>query len=230
MQLPASNRFSGFAAGRTAVSLPAQFFAQLLPLIDDEAELRVTLAVLYATSVLKGSLRGVTAARLAADAALIGSLRHCGGSDVLLPALERAAARGAILVLALADDGLLCFANDAPGRRSFDRARVGAQPLPPGLALPSVPSAVAAAPAVSAAAVYESEIGAITPTIAEALAAACERYGEEALIDALRAAALGNVRRWSYAIAILRRRSADGLIAVPSGEVGAAIPKLVLRR
>ena len=132
MQLPASNRFSGFAAGRTAVSLPAQFFAQLLPLIDDEAELRVTLAVLYATSVLKGSLRGVTAARLAADAALIGSLRHCGGSGVLLPALERAAARGAILVLALADDGLLCFANDAPGRRLVRTARGSARsPCPP---------------------------------------------------------------------------------------------------
>ena len=231
MQESGSDRFSGFAAGRAAVSLPAQFFADLLPLIDDEAELRVTLAVLYATAVLKGPLRAVTAARLGVDVSLLASLQHCGGPGMLIPALERAAARGAILILSLADGGLLCFANDAAGRRSFDRVRTGARLLPPGLALASVPSERDRSLVVSAAAVYEAEIGPITPAVADALSAACERYGEGPLVDALRAAALGNVRRWSYVIAILRRRSADGLLGSPSGETdAAAIPKLVLRR
>ena len=71
----------------------------------------------------------------------------------------------------------------------------------------------------------------ISPAVATALSAACERYGEAAVVDALRAAALGNVRRWSYVEGILRRRAADGLIRVSgdSAELG-VIPELVLRR
>ena len=127
MQLSHDDGFDGFAAGRAAISLPSQFFVELLPMIDDEAELRVTLAALHALSVLKGPLRAVTVTRLAADQALRRSLRHCGGSDALIPALKRAAVRGGLRLLPLDDGGILCFANDAPGRRSFDRVRTGAR-------------------------------------------------------------------------------------------------------
>ena len=40
--------FAGFRTGGLAVTLPAQFFVELLPAIEDEAELRVTLYALYA--------------------------------------------------------------------------------------------------------------------------------------------------------------------------------------
>ena len=58
--------------------------------------------------------------------------------------------------------------------------------------------------------VYEQEIGALTPGVAEALAEAAERYPEEWVGDALRLAARHNARSWAYAEAILRRWESDG--------------------
>ena len=47
--------FAGFVAGGAATTLPAQLFVELLPQIDDEAELRVTLYALYAIQRRRGA-------------------------------------------------------------------------------------------------------------------------------------------------------------------------------
>ncbi len=202
--------FEGFVAGGVATTLPSQFFTELLPHIDDEAELRVTLYALYAIARQRGPLRAVRASQLATEEPLRRALAGCGGHDALAAAIERAAARGSLLTLALDDGDTLCFANDESGRRSLDRVDSGATPLPGG-GRPRVQPGAPVGPEVSGPArVYEQEIGLLTPSTSEALGTACERYTEEWVTDALREAARNNARSWAYAEAILRRWEHEG--------------------
>src|SRR5690606_41860858 len=60
------------------------------------------------------------------------------------------------------------------------------------------------------AAVYEQEIGLITPAVASALAEAEAKYPADWIVAALRLAAERNARSWRYAEAILRRWEAEG--------------------
>lgn len=201
--------FEGFVAGGLATTLPSQFFVELLPQIDDEAELRVTLYAMYAIGRQRGPLRAVRASDLAAEAPLQRALAACGGDEALAPAIERAATRGSLLTLALDAGDTLCFVNDEAGRRSLDRVRSGATALPEGATL--APRRAEAALSVSGPArVYEQEIGLLTPLTSEALAEACERYSDEWVSDALREAARNNARSWAYAEAILRRWEREG--------------------
>ena len=95
--------------------------------------------------------------------------------------------------------------NEA-GRRNLLRVRSGALAVP-GAAVQAQPAAPSAG---APARVYEQEIGALTPGVADALADAVERYPEEWVGDALQLAARHNARSWAYAAAILRRWEAEG--------------------
>ncbi len=202
--------FEGFVAGGAATTLPSQFFTELLPRIDNEAELRVTLYALYAIARQRGPLRAVRASQLATEEPLRRALAGCGGHDALAAAIERASARGSLLALALDDGDTLCFANDESGRRSLDRVRSGATPLPEGARLTAPREEHAGVGLAEPARVYEQEIGLLTPSTSEALGQACERYTEEWVTDALREAARNNARSWAYAEAILRRWEHEG--------------------
>jgi len=57
---------------------------------------------------------------------------------------------------------------------------------------------------------YESEIGILTPSIADELRLAVVDYPPEWIIDALRESSRQNKRNWSYARAILKRWKAEG--------------------
>ncbi|MCY4616666.1 MAG: DnaD domain protein [Chloroflexi bacterium] len=202
--------FEGFVAGGAATTLPSQFFTEVLPRIDDEAELRVTLYTLYAIGRRRGPLRAVRASQLATEEPLRRALAGCGGHDALGPGIERASARGSLLTLALDDGDTLCFVNDESGRRSLDRVRSGATPLPDGARPRARPGAPVGLEVSGPAQVYEQEIGLLTPSTSEALGKACERYTEEWVTDALREAARNNARSWAYAEAILRRWEREG--------------------
>ena len=75
--------FEGFRTGAPAVTLPAQFFVELLPQLDDPAELRVTLAALFAIQRRRGALRAVRRSELAAEPALLGALEWHGGQAAI---------------------------------------------------------------------------------------------------------------------------------------------------
>ncbi len=199
--------FEGFVAGGKAIGVPAQFFVELLPLIEDEAELRVTLYALYAIKRRSGGPRAVRGSELAAERPLLGALSACGGAAAIEPALAVAVTRGALLDVRLDDGDALYFVNDESGRRERVRVQAGAVELSGTRVAPPPAEAAAAA---SPARVYEQEIGALTPGVADALAAAAERYPEEWIGDALRLAARHNARSWAYAEAILRRWESEG--------------------
>jgi len=191
-----ANRFPGFRSGDRAASLPAQFFTQALPLIDDEAELRFAAYALYVLARPRAVRQGLRLSELAADRTLDRILARFGGSISASRLAETAAARGILVLLYLSDGDAVCFPNSAAGRRARDRVAGGAgrssRSPAPGTAEQPTPAAV-----------YEREIGLLTPAIAEALAAAVERFSAEAVVSAIHAAARYNARRWSYVLAVL---------------------------
>lgn len=199
--------FEGFVAGGVAVTLPAQFFVEVLPVVADEAELRVTLYALYAIARRRGELRAVRGHELAREAPLERTLAACGGIEALGGALAAAVSRGTLLACALDDGDTLYLVHNEAGRRALARIEAGALAVPG--ASPVRPQASAAG-AGQPAQVYEQEIGALTPAVAEALAAAVERWPEPWIVEALRLAATHNARSWRYAEAILERWETEG--------------------
>lgn len=205
--------FAGFTAGAAATTLPVQLFTELLPEIADPVELRVTLYALFAIQRRRGRLRAVRESELAAEAPLRRALERAGGLEALRFGLAAARARGVLLACPLEDGDALYFVNSDVGRRSLAAVQAGA------LAVPVAPLPARAAevePATTPARVYEAEIGALTPSIAEALAAACERFPEDWVIEALRTAALRGARNWRYAEAVLRGWESEGRTRPPS--------------
>lgn len=57
---------------------------------------------------------------------------------------------------------------------------------------------------------YESEIGAITPLVADAIRDACKIYPADWIAEAIRIAVDSNARRWNYVLAILKNCKAAG--------------------
>ena len=203
----ADRPFAGFVAGGAATTLPAQLFVELLPQIDDEAELRVTLYALYAIQRRRGPLRAVRGSELAAESPLARALASRGGAEAVPAALDRAVARGTLLACALADGDALYFVNSEGGRRALLRVQSGALDAPGARVRERPPPAL---PPDRPAAVYEQEIGTLTPAVAEGLARAAERYPEQWTVDALRLAATSNRRSWRYVDGILRRWEVEG--------------------
>ncbi len=214
-------RFPGFTTGGATVALPRELFVDLLPAIEDEGELRATLYAL-AAALRPGPVRGVRRSQLLRERPLLRQFERLAPGEAqagAAAALSRAAERGSLLAVELGDGDLLYLMNSQAGGRQRDRLLAGV------LAPPPAPSgwrpgagdrraADAAAAAVTtpggAAALYENEIGLITPAVAEALSAAEARYPEGWIEDALRLAALHNARSWAYAEAVLRRWEVEG--------------------
>jgi DnaD/phage-associated family protein len=205
--------FSGFPAGARATAVPNLFFSELLPQIEDEAELRVTLYVLFALGRRKGYPRFVTARELRAEAPLLASLGDGNAPaalDRLQSGLDAAVKRGSLLGLDLDHEGrpeTLYLLNTPSDRRALSllqarRIELG-RPLPP-------EQAPAAGRHENVFQLYEENIGPITPLVGEELRDAERLYPYEWLEEALREAALLNKRSWRYAAAILQRWATEG--------------------
>ncbi|RLT28108.1 MAG: DnaD domain protein, partial [Chloroflexi bacterium] len=201
--------FEGFVAGGAAVTLPAQLLTELLPAIEDDAELRVTLYACYAIGRARGALRAVRASALANEGPLLRALERDvrGVRAAFEVGLNAAIARGTLLACGLDDGDTLVLVNNEAGRRALPRIESGALAVP-GAAAP-MRAANLERPARPAQ-VYEQEIGVLSPSVADALARASERWPEEWIVDALRLAATRNARSWRYAEAVLERWETEG--------------------
>jgi len=204
--------FSGFPDSGLATAVPNLFFAQVMPVIDRPEELVVSAYFFYKAGQSDRSRQPRFASRreLAADAALLRSLASlCGGQDH--EALElglRLAVRRRTLVRCEAEvDGAdeKLFAINTPSNRRALAALSGVrvelpEPLPPaeGVAAPSI------------FALYEENIGSITPLLAEELQDAEQRYPREWVRHAFKEAVSVNKRSWRYVERILRRWETEG--------------------
>ena len=211
--------FAGFPAGGRATTLPSVFFSQVLPYIEDDAELRVTLYVFYALGRRKGYPRFVTLNELRAESPLVAALAHpeaLGGGDNgnamarLEAGLALAVERGTLLSLDIEHAGRqerLYLLHTPSGRRAIEQLKDGRIEL--GRVLPPVQEA----PLLERANIYqlyEENIGPLSPIVAQELHEAEELYPLAWIEEALNEAALQNKRSWRYAAAILQRWATEG--------------------
>ncbi len=202
-------KFSGFPAGKVRfTALPNLFFSELLPLIDDLAELKVTLHIFWLLTRKKGRVRYVSLAELLSDGVLLGGLGDTA-EDKLRAALERAVARGTLLLIETRDETqeyYWYFVNTEQGRDAAERARRGELQLT-GQIVPTEPLAVERPNIFT---LYEQNIGLLQPLIVEELKEAEGLYPADWVGEAFQIAAVNNVRRWSYVRKILENWAAHG--------------------
>jgi len=204
--------FAGFPAGKQpTTAIPNLFFSDLLPLVDDLAELKVTLHLFWLIGRKRGALRYARLAELLKDGQLLTGLvtELASGEEVLRGALERAVARGTLLHVTVrrgeADEEWY-MVNSPAGREVLKRLRDGDLDL---LADASEDLQLQMErPTIFV--LYEQNIGMLTPMIAEELREAERQYPAEWIADAFREAVSGNKRSWKYAQAILERWRVEG--------------------
>jgi DnaD/phage-associated family protein len=217
--------FPGFPDGKLKVTpVPEAFFSELLPLIDDLAELKVTLHCLWFYRQAGREAPYVSAEELEADEMLRRSLLAVAQAqpargryvtdetrarEALRKALEVAVARGTLIeVSAQAGDRpqKWYFLNSESGRAAVDRVQRG-EWAPQGAA----PAQQVTARRPNIYVLYEQNVGLIhSPLLAEELQEAEQSFPGEWIEEAFRIAVTNNVRRWAYVRSILERWAQEG--------------------
>jgi len=196
--------FSGFPKGKVrSAAIPEPVFTEIIPLIDDLAELKVTLHVLWQLGQQQGQVRYVRQVDLVDDRVLLAGLGEAP-VKALHGALDRAVERGTLLRAeaeagAEEDDPVIYFANTPRGRAAVESISRG-----------EWPETLAPAERANVFTLYEQNIGMLTPLIAEELREAEQAYPAEWIEDAFREAVTLNKRSWKYIRAILERWQAEG--------------------
>jgi DnaD/phage-associated family protein len=196
-------QFPGFAPGKTRlVRLPAAFFTDLLPQIDDADELKITLFCFWALEQRDGRYRYLRRADLAVpESPLADPARREAG-------LAKALARGTLLaaeVEGASGPETLYFLNTANGRAAVRQIAEGrwrpGDADHPAEVLPERPNIYR---------LYEENIGPLTPLIADELKDAAQNYPDAWIAEAIRAAVTRNARNWRYVLAVLEGWRKEG--------------------
>jgi DNA replication protein len=191
--------FSGFPPGKVrSVALPEPVFSDLVPLIDDLAELKLTLHVLWRLGQQHGKVRYLRRADLAADRTLLAGLGS-SPAEALDAALTRAIERGTLLRAGTPEDEEIYFANTPKGRAAIEAIARG-----------EWPDELESAGRPNVFALYEQNISLLTPLIADELREAERTYPAEWIEEAFREAVSLNKRSWKYIRAILERWRTEG--------------------
>lgn len=207
--------FSGFINGSNqTVNLPEQFFTELLPLIDDALELKVTLACLRWFDQKSGLARWTTPDELAHDPSL---------DDIkagLADGVARAIARGSIVGAVDQSGKQWLFLSDELGRAA-------AASIAHGESIEQLPG-VQLRPNIFT--LYEQTIGALSPLIADQLRDAEKEFAPKWIEEAFTEAARQNVRSWAYVRKILDKRARRGKQDETRGRDVAADRQRVLKK
>jgi DnaD/phage-associated family protein len=178
--------FNGFTSSETFTAVPDTFFRELLSQIDDAEELRATLYALWLVEHQEGPIRFLRRADFGAFAS----------------GVDKAVARGSLLEVRN-EAGEFFFLNSPRGRAAVEAIQSGKFD----------PLSVTSAPPVERSNVftlYEQNIGALTPLIADMLREAEKEYPSAWIEEAFEIAVARNVRNWKYVEAILKRWKEKG--------------------
>lgn len=195
-------KFKGFSEGEQhPIPIPGVFFTDLLTEMDDLDELRVTLFAFWNFNGQVTEPRYLSFSNLTRDE----RLAKCFGSTEkernsrLTEALDKACKRG-ILIAAGLEGETYYFLNSERGQAACEGLKTGlwrpgdeqngSLPL-----LPQRPNIYA---------LYEQNIGPLTPILAETLQDAENNYPVDWIEEAIRIAVVKNVRTWRYVEAILK--------------------------
>jgi DnaD/phage-associated family protein len=204
--------FNGFPDSALATTVPNLFFASVMPEIKSVEELVVSIYFFFATgqSDRRRRPRFLTLRELAADGALIRSLALVGNGrdhDALDNGLRLAVQRQTLVRAIVSTEGgsQEVFAVNTPSNRRA-LAALAARIVQTGESLP--PAETTAIPNIFA--LYEENIGTITPLVAEQLQEAEQRYPAVWIEAAFREAVDNNKRSWRYVERILSRWETEG--------------------
>lgn len=199
--------FPGFSPRMRFTPLPNVFFSQLLPEIDDLAELKATLHVFWALYKKRGYPRFVTYAELVGDRRVMAGMEN---DDALRRGLQLATARGTLIHLTLEGEGRgddIYFLNSESSRDAVARIERGELDIG---AVPRAQPYHGPKEQPNIFVLYEQNIGLLTPMIAEQLKDAEKLYPATWVEDAFKEAVSQNVRKWGYISAILERWAVEG--------------------
>lgn len=204
--------FSGFPEGKLRLTqIPNLFFSDLLPIIDNLDEMKVTLYAFWALNQKEGRVRYLRLADFLNDREFMKGMGPTPtlGAEALMDGIERAVARGTFLhVNVESADGQmdLYFVNTEKGRAAVEGITRGEWRPGPGSDEPV--SLLVERPNIFV--LYEQNIGALTPLIADELRDAEQTYPASWLQEAIELAVENNVRKWRYVLAILERWRQEG--------------------
>lgn len=203
--------FNGFPDGKNKpLSLPGLFFSELLPLIDHLGEMKVTLYCFWAMHQQEDEFRYVRFSEVLADRIFMDGIKANGitAEAALRDSFERAVARGtllhALLVIKNQSDDLY-FINTEKGRKALEALEKGDW-LPGDQKRPI--ELIIERPNLFV--LYEQNIGAITPLIADQLRDAEQEYPAEWLTEAIQIAVNNNARSLRYILRILEQWATKG--------------------
>jgi DnaD/phage-associated family protein len=180
------SEFKGFTSSETFTSVPDTFFRDLLNSIDDVDELRATLLAIWRYDHME------------APAPL---LRRADFGP-LAKGADKAVARGTLLRVEHAS-GEFFLLNSPRGRAAADAIQEGKYDP---ASIPSVPPVEHS----NIFTLYEQNIGALTPLLADMLREAEKEYPPSWFQEAFEIAVAKNVRNWKYIEAILKRWKEKG--------------------
>jgi DNA replication protein len=186
----------------TVLATPDVFFSDVIPQIQDVAELKVVLSVFYLLYHKQGYPRFVTYSELLSNSALVAAM----GEPALRRALNSAVEHGAISRFTLNLDGTSQDAYSAStesDREAIRKVRLGRLPIREPL-----PGKTASSPNIFS--LYEENIGMLTPMVADELREAEKRYPAQWIHDAFKEAVALNKRSWRYVSRILERWAIEG--------------------
>jgi DnaD/phage-associated family protein len=204
--------FAGFTDGKTRLTqIPEAFFSELLPQIDDLNELKLALYFFWRLEIIEGAFRYLRPADIAQDTLFMQGLDAGPGeaAGALEEALQRCVQRGVLLEASLQAGSAsesLYFANSPKGRAAIQAIQAGRWRM---TGNPQAPVELGAEPP-NIYRLYEENIGALTPMLAEALKEAEDSYPAAWIEEALRIAVEKNKRNWRYVNAILERWQREG--------------------
>jgi DNA replication protein len=191
--------FKGFTDSETFTQIPDTFFHQVFNKIDDLAELKVTLYIFWRIEHMESKFRSICRSEIVEDTAFMAGI----SAAELDLGLEKSVQRGS-LVRVENEEGGFYFLNSPRGRAAAEalkkndwRASARSSSTIP-IERPNIYK------------LYEENIGALTPLIADALKDAEQTYSEEWVAEAIAEATKQNKRNWKYAEAILRRWKEEG--------------------
>jgi DNA replication protein len=216
--------FTGFSTDKQkTVRVPEGLFEDVLPAITSMLEMKVTLHTLW--RLARGGPNGssprmVSLIELQADEGLWSALSHVKGprafDEAVLEGLELALARGTLLAIGVRGDSaerwfLLNTKDNRAWVETLGRGEVDIT-LAPFAAQSKIqnPKSKIIIERPSIYALYEQNVGLLTPILAERLQDAEGRYPVAWIEAAIEEAVSNNKRSWRYIERILERWAAEG--------------------
>jgi DnaD/phage-associated family protein len=207
--------FTGFSRGTLYTPVPNPFFGPLLEQIGELAELKVTLRGLWLFHRKRGWPRTLSLDEFLADRTLLRAVGSPGkdpGAEIRR-GLQLAVARGTFLLYQPESDaperGVYLLNTDSD-RSALDRLRAEGSPAREEDAPPTQDPAAAWTEKPNIFALYEENIGMLSPLLAEELKDAEQLYPRLWVEDAFEIAVTENKRSWRYIAGVLRRWAAEG--------------------